>query len=124
DAVRAEAPLIFAGQSERAVQRLVVLPEFPAGPADLAGRFGQARYDVVHAHAARAVRYVEGERAGLPVRMRFDVGDRLHRDGRQVIRLDDADVLGERPRLDRPGDFIVELARMRDARAVGGESRI
>ena len=42
----------------------------------------------------------------------------------ELVRLDDGDVLGQRPRLDGARHFVVQLARVRHARAVGGEPRI
>src|SRR5260221_638447 len=117
DAARAQAVLFVAGDSKGAVQRRVVLAELPAGPPDLAGGLGQARDDVVHAHAAGAVGHVDGQPARLPVRMRLDIGDRLHGHGGQLVRLDDGDVFPERARVDSAPRFLVQLAPMHDPRA-------
>ena len=79
----------------------------------------------MHAHsAAIRVGHRDGQLAGAPVRIAFDVGDGLHRRGGQGIRFDDCQVLVESSRDDRPFDDQIQFTRVLDARLVGGEPRI
>ena len=68
-----------------AVDRVVVLAERAAGLADLARRFRQRGTTLCMRTVPAPFGTSTSSCRALPVRILFDVGDRLHRDRRQLI---------------------------------------